>query len=306
MSQNTQPGQVWSPVITPFSDDLMPDVERFINHCRWLLSSDVGLAIFGTNSEANSLTVAEKRQLIDALLADGVPSNRLMPGVGSCTIGDTVELTQHAVKAGTAGVLMLPPFFYKGVSEEGLFRYFSEVIERVASSALRIYLYHIPPVSQIPITLALVERLLKRYPDTIAGLKDSSGDWTNTAALIDNFGADMAIYAGSEHFLLQTMQAGGAGCISATANVNPAPIAALANTWQAHDADQQQETISSLRRVFECFPMIPALKAATAQYSGDGPWCRVRPPLVELDSTKQQELNSALTSIGFTMRDYPR
>lgn len=305
MNQNAQFGQVWSPVITPFTDDLQPDEKRLTAHCRWLLDNQVGLAIFGTNSEANSLTVAEKRQLIDALVENEIPGDRLMPGVGSCTIGDTVELTRHAVKVGSAGVLMLPPFFYKGVSEEGLFRYFSEVIERVASSTLKVYLYHIPPVSQVPITLSLTERLVKRYPNTIAGLKDSSGEWLNTAAFIDTFGRDLAIYAGSEHFLLQTLRAGGAGCISATANVNPGPIAALARHWQESTADQQQEVLSTVRRVFESFPVIPALKAATAYYSHDDHWYRLRPPLVELSVGQRRELANALAALGFTMPGYP-
>lgn len=305
MSQNSRKGQVWSPVITPFSADLSPDAKRLFNHCRWLLDHDVGLAIFGTNSEASSLTVAEKRQLIDHLAGDGIPTDRLMPGVGSCSIGDTVELTQHAVEVGSAGVLMLPPFYYKGVSEEGLFRYFSEVIERVASSRLKVYLYHIPPVSQVPITLDLVERLISRYPNTIAGLKDSSGEWANTTALINAFGKDLDIYAGSEHFLLETLRTGGAGCISATANVNPGPIAALARQWQDDSADQQQAALSVIRKAFERFPVIPALKAATAHYSGDDEWCRLRPPLVELTAGQRSELESSLESLGFIMPDYP-
>lgn len=305
MSQSSRQGQVWSPVITPFSADLSPDAKRLTNHCRWLLDHDVGLAIFGTNSEASSLTVAEKRQLLDHLAGDGIPTDRLMPGVGSCSIGDTVELARHAVEVSSAGVLMLPPFYYKGISEEGLFRYFSEVIERVASSRLKVYLYHIPPVSQVPITLALVDRLISRYPNTIAGLKDSSGEWANTAALINAFGNDLAIYAGSEHFLLQTLRAGGTGCISATANVNPGPIAVLARHWQDDSAEQQQSALSTVRKAFEGFPIIPALKAATAHYSGDDEWRRLRPPLVELTDGQRTELQRSLDSLGFTMPNYP-
>ncbi|MCP1313201.1 MULTISPECIES: dihydrodipicolinate synthase family protein [unclassified Halomonas] len=304
MDAVTRTGQVWSPVITPFNERLDPDARRFAAHCQWLIDQDVGLAIFGTNSEANSLTVQEKCRLLDALVEQGVSGERLMPGVGSCSIGDTVALTQHVVKSGGANVLMLPPFYYKGVSEEGLFRYFSEVIERAGSSNLRVYLYHIPPVSQVPISLALVERLKKRYPTTIAGLKDSSGEWENTASLIDAFGDDMNIYAGSEHFLLQTLRAGGAGCISATANVNPAPIAALARHFQKEDADSHQQVLSQVRRVFEGFPMIPALKTAAAHYGGDDTWNRLRPPLVELSKHQCNELCQALDELNFSMPDY--
>ncbi|SEG11770.1 dihydrodipicolinate synthase family protein [Billgrantia desiderata] len=294
-------GRVWSPVVTPFADDLAADLRRFTAHCRWLLDNDVGLAVFGTNSEANSMTVGEKRALIDTLAEAGITGEQLMPGTGSCAIGDAVELTRHAVDNGCAGVLMLPPFYYKGVSDEGLYRYFAEVIERVASPSLKVYLYHIPPVSQVPLTLDLIERLHRTYPDTIAGIKDSSGEWSNTQALIEAFGGEIDVFAGSEHFLLNTLRAGGVGCISATANVNPGPIASLAHTWQEADADTRQAELTALRREFERFPMIPALKAATALYANDAAWRRVRPPLVELDDAQCQALKQALDARGFAM-----
>ncbi|MCQ4310394.1 dihydrodipicolinate synthase family protein [Pseudomonas stutzeri] len=295
-------GRVWSPVITPFTTELAPDRERFVAQCRWLLANDVGLAVFGTNSEANSLSVEEKIRLLDFLIEAGIPAERLMPGTGACALPDTVAQTRHAVSKGVEGVLMLPPFYYKGVSDEGLFRYFSEVIERVGDDRLRIYLYHIPPVSQVPLSLALIERLLKAYPNNIIGVKDSSGDWANTLAMIDNFSADgFQVYAGSEHFLLQTLRAGGAGCISATANVNPGPIATLAKTWHAADADDQQAALTGTRKLFERFPMIPALKAATARYSDIEHWSRVRPPLLELNEQQRGELFVLLDEAGFDM-----
>src|SRR6266581_606391 len=156
---------VLAPVVTPFKADLSPDCERFIRHCQWLLSKNCGLAVFGTNSEANSMAAQERMKLLDALVAAGIDTSRMMPGTGCCSITETVELTSQAVKHGCAGVLMLPPFYYKGVSEEGLYRYFSEVVQRVGDSLLRIYLYHIPPVAVVGITTGLVERLLKSYPN---------------------------------------------------------------------------------------------------------------------------------------------
>src|SRR5438045_3391224 len=179
---------VLAPVVTPFGADLSPDRERFIAHCQWLLAQNCGLAVFGTTSEANSLAAEERSALLDELVASGVDPSRMMPGTGCCSITETVKLTAQAVKHGCAGVLMLPPFYYKGVSEEGLYRYFSEVVERVGDTRLRIYLYHIPPVAVVGITAGLVERLLKSYPDTIAGMKDSSGDWNNTKTFLDAFG----------------------------------------------------------------------------------------------------------------------
>ena len=132
---------VLSPVITPFRKDYSPDAERFVAHCRWLLRSGcAGLAVFGTNSEANSLSVSEKKSLLQALIAGGVSPTQLMPGTGHCALTDSIELTRAAVEMGCAGVLMLPPFYYKGVSDEGLFRNFAEVIERVGDERLQLYL----------------------------------------------------------------------------------------------------------------------------------------------------------------------
>jgi len=293
---------VLSPVVTPFNADLSPDPERFVRQCRWLLSQNVGLAVFGTNSEANSLSVEEKIELLDRLVAAGLDPARMMPGTGHCALTDSVRMTAHAMKLGCGGVLMLPPFYYKGVSDDGLFRSFAEVIERVGESRLRVYVYHIPPVSQVPITLGLVERLLKAYPVQTAGMKDSGGDWKNTQAFLDAFAkSGFDVFAGSETFLLQNMRNGGAGCISATANVNPDPIARLFDTWQNADADAQQSRLDEIRGTFAKFPMIPALKAAIAHYGGDASWVTVRPPLVALTPDQSKALVTELDQRNFTM-----
>ena len=293
---------VLSPVVTPFQADLSPDADRFVGQCRWLLSQNVGLAVFGTNSEANSLSVEEKIELLERLIGAGLDPARMMPGTGCCALPDSVRLTAHAVKLGCAGVLMLPPFYYKGVSDDGLFRNFAEVIERVGEARLRVYLYHIPPVAQVAITLGLVERLLKTYPAQTAGMKDSGGDWNNTKAFLDAFAkSGFDAFAGSETFLLQNMRHGGAGCISATANVNPGPIARLFDTWRAADADAQQARLDEIRGVFSKFPMIPALKAAIAHYGGDAEWATVRPPLVALTPEQAKALVTELDRKKFTM-----
>src|SRR5204863_1853243 len=206
---------VLAPVVTPFKADLAPDRQRFIRHCQWLLLQNCGLAPFGTTSEANSMSTDERISLLEALLAAGIDPARMIPGTGCCSIVETVELTAHAVKHGCAGVLMLPPFYYKDISEEGLYRHFSEVVQRVCDARLRIYLYHIPPVAIVGITPRLVERFLKAYPGTIAGMKDSSGNWNNTKTFLDAFSSDgFDVFVGSESFLLANMRNGGAGTIS--------------------------------------------------------------------------------------------
>jgi 4-hydroxy-tetrahydrodipicolinate synthase len=197
---------------------------------------------------------------------------------------------------------MLPPFYYKGVSDEGLFRSFSEVIERVGDRRLRLYLYHIPPVAQVPISVALIERLLKRYPQTVAGRKDSSGDWNNTKSVLDAFAnTGFDVFAGSEVFLLSNMRHGGAGSISATANVNPAAIHRVFENWREPDADRMQEQITATRAVLQKYPMIPALKAIVARGYADPEWATVRPPLVELTTGQRVSLAAELDSHGFTL-----
>jgi len=294
---------VLSPVVTPFRKDYSPDAERFARHCKWLLGHGCsGLAIFGTNSEANSMSVDEKVELMDALLAAGVPAPTLMPGTGHCALTDSVALTRRAVEVGCAGVLMLPPFYYKGVSDEGLFRSFAEVIERVGDDRLRVYLYHIPPVSQVGISLPLIERLLKRYPGVVAGVKDSSGDWNNTSAMLDAFAkGGFDVFAGSEVFLLDTLRGGGKGCITATGNVNPGPIDNVFRNWRSDDADRLQAGITATRKIVQKVSMIPALKAIVAHFAHDPDWRTVRPPLVELAPEQESALITELKSAGFAM-----
>ena len=312
---------VLAPVVTPFEADLAPDRKRFIRHCQWLVSQNCGLAPFGTTSEANSMSKGERTSLLDALIAAGIDPSRMMPGTGCCSIIETVELTTHAVKHGCAGVLMLPPFYYKDVREEGLYRYFSEVVQRVGDARLRIYLYHIPPVAIVGITTKLVERLLKAYPNAIAGMKDSSGDWNNTKTFLDAFeesgrssrtGFD--VFVGSETFLLANMRNGGAGTISATANVNPAAIYELYAGCveqlkfenRESNLEQLQAQLNVVREIFSSRKspsMIAALKQAIAIYANDPEWGKVRPPLVELTTEEAKLLSADLKAIGFAMNE---
>lgn len=294
---------VFAPVLTPFNQRLEPDAPRFIAHCRWLIDNEVGLAIFGTNSEAASLSVDERMALTDTILAAGIPAARLMPGTGGCSITDATRLTRHAVKNGASGALMLPPFYYKGVSDQGLFAYYAEIIERVASERLKIYLYHIPQVTQVPITLNLIELLRKRYPDTVVGIKDSSGDWSNTTALLENFGKDgLDVFPASESLLSKALPLGAAGCISATVNVNPAGIHALYKNWNSAPGAQLQAKADVIRRLFQdAGPMIPAMKRVVAEFSNDTQWNRVRPPLCAMSEPAAADLLKALGDAGFAM-----
>lgn len=291
---------VIAPVITPFRRDLGIDVDQAIAYCRWLLSKDCGLAVFGTNSEANSLSVGERLDLLDRLVEAGIDPSRMLPGTGCCSIVESAELTSRAVQLGCAGVLMLPPFYYKGVSDDGLFAAFAEVIERVGDARLRVYLYHIPPVAQVPISIALTERLMRAYPGTVVGMKDSSGDWDGTAAMMRAL-PELRMFVGSETYLLANMRAGGVGCISATANVYPDGIDHLYRNWRSDAAEDLQAGLNRVRETMQGYVMIAALKAVAAHYTGHEDWRIVRPPLVSMAEEDAVKLLRELDEIGFRM-----
>lgn len=299
-SEESQPGAdagvdsaamqgVLAAVLTPYDRDLNPDGPRFARFCKQLLEEGcAALAIFGTTGEANSLSLEERERLLDALLEAGIPPQRLMPGTGCTALADTARLSRKAARAGCAGVLMLPPFYYKNLTEEGLYRSFAAAIDRTGESGLRVYLYHIPQVSQIPIPLRVIERLLEVYPRVVVGIKDSSGDFENTRAMLRAF-PGFEVFVGTEKLLLASLREGGAGCITATANVN-AP--AIARAFRERSEERQRE-IDSVRALFESLPLIAALKEALALRTGDASWRAVRPPLVELSPEQREKVKAA-------------
>ena len=294
------------PVLTPFTPSGEPDAGRFVAFCRRLLDQGAGgLAIFGTTSEANSMSPGERMDLLERLLEAGIPAQKLMPGTGACAMTDAVTLVRHAVGHGCGGVLMLPPFYYKGVPDDGIFAFISGVIDRVGSPTLRLFLYHIPPMAVIGFSLDLVGRLISAYPETVVGLKDSSGDWSNTAALLERF-PGFAVFPGSEVFLLDALRKGGAGCITASGNVNVPGIRRLYDNWQGPQAEALQAEITTLRNTLQAYPMVPALKRVVAHYHNDPNWAAVRPPLVSLDPAQSASLIADLGKIGFTLGERPQ
>jgi len=228
-----------------------------------------------------------------------------MPGTGACAMTDAATLVEHAVDRGCGGVLMLPPFYYKGVSDDGIFAFISGVIDKVGSPALRLFLYHIPPMAVVGYSLDLVGRLITAYPETVVGLKDSSGDWSNTAALLEHF-PGFAVFPGSEVFLLEGLRKGGAGCITASGNVNVPGIRKLYDNWRGPQAEALQAEITTLRNALQAYPMVPALKRIVAHYHNDPAWAAVRPPLVPLDQTQSAALIADLDKLGFTLGERPQ
>lgn len=299
MAENRRFAGVLVPVATPFTPDLQPDPDRFVEHCRWLLSRGAdGLAVFGTTSEANSLSVDERMQLLDTLITEGIDPQLLLPGTGCCALTNTVLLTRHAMRKGCGGVLVLPPFFYKGVSDEGIFANIAEVIERVGDERLRIYLYHFPGMAVVGYSLEVIERLITAYPSVVVGIKDSSGDWAHTQAILQRF-PQLDVFPGSEAFLLSALRAGGAGCITATANVNASMIRKLYDQWQTPQADTVQAEVTAVRKTIEAYPLIPAVKWILAHYRNDPQWATLRPPLMALTGSQGQDLIEHLKQSGF-------
>ncbi|MGI9464930.1 MAG: dihydrodipicolinate synthase family protein [Aestuariivirgaceae bacterium] len=299
MSQQTPDlfSGVLVPALTPFRADLAPDAGRFTRLCKFLLAEGAsGLAVFGTTSEGNCLSVAERNRLLDHLIAESVPAACLLPGTGACALTDAVELTRHAVAIGAGGVLVLPPFYYKNQSDDGFYAYFSEIIQRVADQRLRLYLYHFPQMSAAPISMELIARLHGQYPDTVVGLKDSSGNWDGTKQMIAEF-PNMAIFPSSETLLLEGLTLGAAGCISATANIQAGAIARLIEAHGAPDAEQLHGIIASVRKAFEAYPLIPALKAVIARDTGDDVWLNTRPPITALPAGSAGALFEALGAL---------
>ena len=296
------------PVLTPFTPAGEPDAGRFVAFCRWILDQGAdGLAIFGTTSEANSMSAGERMALLDRLIASGIPATKLMPGAGACSITEATMLIKHAVAHGCGGVLMLPPFYYKGMTDQGVFDFIAAVIDRVGSAALKMYLYHIPPQTMIPFGVELVGKLIKAYPDTVVGLKDSSGDWNNTKALLDAYASTgFGIFPGSEVFLLDGLRNGGVGCITASGNVNVPGIRKVYESWTTPQADQLQADITLVRMTIQKYPMVPALKRIVAHFHGDPDWAAVRPPMERLSDAQSKALIADVENIGYSLGERRR
>ncbi|MCC7045276.1 MAG: dihydrodipicolinate synthase family protein [Alphaproteobacteria bacterium] len=294
ISTDTIVSGLWTAVLTPLDSSLKCDHARLAAHCRDLMARGVdGVAVFGTTGEGTSFTVAERIAAIDALRKAGIPAQQIVLGNGSPALGDAVELARYSVKMGLAGVLMLPPFFFKGVDDEGVYAAFAETIERVADDRLRVYLYNIPQISGVPVGVAAIERLLARYPAIVAGIKDSSADWDTTSALLQRF-MRMTILVGAEEHVPRAMAAGGRGTICGMANIIPEAMRAVIDQAGTPQGDALLESVARLTKAILSVPFVPALKAVKASDKGDASWSRVRAPLRPLDGAKAASIVSAV------------
>lgn len=288
----------WTASLTPLNADLSIDAIAYVEHLTWLLGAgSAGVAALGTTGEANSFSVPERRDLITALGKSGIPPERMVIGTGCCAVPDTIELTRAALDAGYTNVLMLPPFYYKTVSEDGLFAAYAAVLERVADPRLRVLIYDFPQMTGFKIETSLLRRLAAAFEGVVVGVKNSSGDWAAMETTLQQM-PGFRVFAGSEQFLLQTLRAGGPGCISATANVTSRMLAALVDTWRSPAADERQAAITGTRQMLAQFPAIPALKEIMAHATRRPAWRRMRPPLANLAAADADKLIGRAETTG--------
>jgi len=294
----------WAAALTPLNNDLSVNLDGMVAHHKWLLSQGCdGVAVLGTTGEANSFSVAERRAVIEAAAASGIDARKLMIGTGCCALPDTVELTRAVLDAGIPTVLMLPPFYYKGVSDDGLFAAFDHVIQTVGDPRLRIVVYDFPKMTGLDIGTDLLVRLHKAYPDTVVGVKDSSGNWDDMKAVADAI-PGFGTFAGTEQYLLPTLQAGGAGCISATANATAHLCARVYAAFKAGDeaaAQAAQQSATEVRLMLQKYPAIPSLKQIMMAHTGDAGWRNMRPPIMPMAPDRAAALDSDMDQLGFNL-----
>ncbi|MDC1134003.1 dihydrodipicolinate synthase family protein [Alphaproteobacteria bacterium] len=291
-----------APILTPFDKQLKLDQKMYNDLAKDLLNNGCsGLAPFGTTGEALSVGNDERMDALEGLIKSGIDPDILIPGTGLCNLPDTIKLTKHAIDMGCHGVMTLPPFYFKGMTDDGLFEHFEKLIEGVNTNKLKIYLYHIPQVCGVGLSIDLVQKLKSSFPETIVGIKDSSGVWENTEALLKI--KDLIVYPGAELPVIEAIKLGAPGCISATANLNSKDIASvieLCHSKNWDEAEKLQKKVKSVRLLFQDYAPIPAQKALLAIQTKNPMWNNLRPPFQQISKEKSAELaNTLRNEFGF-------
>jgi 4-hydroxy-tetrahydrodipicolinate synthase len=276
--ESNLPRGLFTASLTPMNDDLSVNYNSLIEHIKWLLNNGSnGICLLGTTGEANSFSIEERMDVLDEVIEADLEPQRLLVGTGTCVISDTIILTQHAVSKGVGGVLMLPPFYYKDLSDQGVLDYFRLVIEGVDDPNLKIYLYNFPKMTGVPFTLDLVKKLVAAFPGKIVGMKDSSGNWQAMQSVCEEI-PGFQLFTGTEKYLLDTLRAGGAGCISATFNASIKYGAKVYSNWHEPEVDNLQAELNDIRKKFEVDSFISSLKFLFAKWFDEPNWLNVRPP----------------------------
>lgn len=295
---------VMAAVATPVTADFRPNADLLLDHCRRLLAEGCdGLAVFGTTGEGVSFTADDRRHVLEHLLAEGLDPARLIVSAGALTVEDMAALAGHATAEGVAGVLLMPPPFYRnGIDDDGVFAFYAAVIERARRADLQLYLYNFPAICGMTITPSLAARLGERFPGVVVGIKDSGGDWAVTAGLLRDC-PELSIYTGTEIHLPDALVAGGAGTICGLANAIPTLLRRLADSPDAGEQRRMVLLVQAVDNLLCRAPFIPSLKAAIADSLGRPEWRRTVPPLLALAETEANRLADDYRRLMATLPD---
>ena len=294
---------VYTASLTPLFDSFEPNIPALIRHAQWLLEegSD-GVALLGSTGESNSMTVEQRQSIIEQSVLE-LPPDRLMMGTGSCALQDAVRLTQASVNAGVFSVLVLPPFYYKPQSEESVLSFFSLLVEAVDNPNLRIIFYNFPQLSGYNFSIKILQELKLRFGDIAAGIKDRSGDWNNMLDMVQNV-PDLMVYTGTETLLLDILRKGGAGSITATANLIVPECQHVFQAWKngrSEAADQAQKHLTALRIAFESYSFVSEMKSLLAAQTNSGEWNHMLPPFAQLPDEQVEELTEQIKVLGLDL-----
>lgn len=290
---------VFAAVPTPFLENEQPDFKLFMEHCDWVIDKGCdGLNVLGSTGEANSQTGKARADIMRAVSESSLNRAALMVGTGTPSLGDTIELTRLAADLDFDAALIVPPYYYAPVSDDGLFKYFSRVVESVKDSDIGIYLYNFPQMTGLTFSEEIVARLLESFPTRVRGMKDSSGDLAYTNHMAATFAGAFDVFPGSESPLADAAEFGYAGCISASVN---ATAEQAARVWRERNTitDEEIAELRDLRAAIQSVPIVAAAKSLTAMRTGQNRWRRMLPPLLELNGAQQESMLGVATRLGF-------
>jgi len=295
---------VYTASLTPLTASFEPDIPALVHHAQWLLESGSdGVVLLGSTGEANSLTLEQRLSIIEQTARE-LPPDRLMLGTGSCALQDAVRLTKASVDAGVYSVLVLPPFYYKPQSDESVLRFYSELISSVDEPRLQIIFYNFPQLSGYNFSVKILQELKQRFGDIAAGIKDSSGEWKNMLGIVQNI-PDFMVYTGTEALLLDILKKGGAGCITATANLIAPECQRVYQAWKNNKqkvAEQAQMNLTDLRKTLENYPFVSELKSLFASKTNSEEWGNMLPPFAPILDKQVEELTEQIKGLGLDLK----
>jgi len=295
---------VYTASLTPLTASFEPNIPALVRHAQWLLESGSdGVALLGSTGEANSLTLEQRLSIIEQTARE-LPPDRLMLGTGSCALQDSVRLTKASVDAGVFSVLVIPPFYYKPQSDESVLRFYSELISSVDEPRLRIIFYNFPKLSGYNFSVKILQELKQRFGDIAAGIKDSSGEWKNMLGIVQNI-PDFMVYTGTETLLLDILKKGGAGCITATANLIAPECQRVYQAWRNNKqkvAEQAQINLTDLRKTLENYPLVSELKSLFASKTNAEEWENMLPPFAPILDKQVEELTEQIKGLGLDLK----